>query len=72
MYIYIYTSYIYIYIYMLPFQTEDQAIFLSLVIICSLYKWKFVVCPYVYKEGNGSYPFAKGLNGLNVLGHLCQ
>jgi hypothetical protein len=38
-------------------QTENgvDAIFLSLVIICSLRKRKFVVCPVVDEETNGSY-----------------
>ncbi len=34
------------------------------VTICSLCKRKFVVCPFVFKETNGSYPFANRLNGL--------
>jgi hypothetical protein len=41
-------------------RTEAQA-----VTVCSLCKQKFVVCPFVDEETNGSYPFANGLNGLN-------
>jgi prepilin-type processing-associated H-X9-DG protein len=37
---------------------------------CSLCKWKFVVCLFVNKETNQSYPFANGLNRLNRLAHL--
>jgi hypothetical protein len=29
-------------------------------------QWKFVICPFVDEETNGSYPFAKGL------AHLCR
>jgi hypothetical protein len=32
--------------------------------------WKFVVCPFVDEEKNGSNPFVNGLNGLNGLAHL--
>ncbi len=38
--------------------------------ISSLCKWKFVVCLFVDKETNQSYPFANGLNRLNRLVHL--
>jgi hypothetical protein len=31
---------------------------------------EIVVCPFVYEETNGSYPFANGLNGLNRLVRL--
>ncbi len=31
---------------------------------------EFVVCPFVYEEPNGSYPFANRLNGLNGLNRL--
>jgi hypothetical protein len=55
---------------MLPFQqkTEAQAIFLNRFTVCSLCKKKLVVFLFVYKETNGSYLFAIGLNGLS---HLC-
>jgi hypothetical protein len=46
-------------------KTEAQVVFLKLFIICSSYKRLFV------DEGtNKSYPFAKGLNGLNRLNGL--
>jgi hypothetical protein len=32
---------------------------------------KFVVCPFIDEETNGSYPFANGLNRLYGLAHLC-
>jgi hypothetical protein len=43
-------------------KTEAQAIFLNPFSVCSLCKRKFVVCPFVYEETNGNYPFANGLN----------
>jgi hypothetical protein len=52
-------------------KAEAQVIFLNPFTVCSSCKWKFVVCPLVYEETNGSYLFAKGLNGLNGLAHLC-
>jgi hypothetical protein len=39
--------------------------------VCSSCKRKFVVCLFVDKETNGSYPFANGLDGLNGFAHLC-
>ncbi len=48
---------------------EAQTVFLNTFTICSLCKQKFVVCLFVDKETNGSYPFA---NGLNRLAHLCR
>jgi hypothetical protein len=48
---------------------EAQAIFLNSFTIYSACKWKFIVCPFVDKVTNGSYPFANGLNGL---AHLCK
>jgi hypothetical protein len=56
-------------------KTEAQAIFLNPFTVCSSYERKFVVCPVVDIERNGSYPFATGLNGinrLNGLAHLWQ
>ncbi len=50
---------------------EAQAIFLNPFTVCSSCKRKlrkFVLYPFVYKETNGSYTFA---NGLNRLAHLC-
>ncbi len=49
-------------------KTEAQTIILNLFTVCSSCKRKFVVCPFVYKETNGSYPFSNGLRGL---AHLC-
>jgi hypothetical protein len=31
---------------------------------------KFVTCPFVDEEINGSYPYANGLNGPNGIAHL--
>ncbi len=45
-------------------KTEAQAIFRNPFTGCSSYKRKFVVCPFVYEETNGSYPFANGLDGI--------
>jgi hypothetical protein len=62
--IYVYI-YIYIYMYMLPCykniirKMEAQEIFLNPFTACSLCKRKFVICLFVDKERNGSYPFAK-------------
>jgi hypothetical protein len=71
MYAYIYREidifisiYIYSYMYIcchFKWKTGDQAIFLNRCL-------SFV--PFVYKETNGSYQFAKELNGLNGLAHL--
>jgi hypothetical protein len=47
---------------------KASAVFLYLLLFCPLCEWKFVDCPFVDKETNGSYPFA---NGLNRLVHLC-
>ncbi len=38
-------------------KTEAQAIFLNPFIVSLSCKRKFVVCPFVYEETNGSYPF---------------
>jgi hypothetical protein len=61
--------YIYLYLYrnMLPFLMENESpgkIFFTLLTVCSSCKGKFVVCPFVDEETNGSYPFANKLNGL--------
>jgi hypothetical protein len=59
---------------MLPFQTKSinrsRATFFSPFTIWSFCKQKFVVCPFVDEETNGSCPFVNGLNGLNGLAHL--
>ncbi len=49
MYIYLYTN---TYLYIMPFQieTEAQAYFFSPFTVCSSYKRKFVVCPFVDEE----------------------
>jgi hypothetical protein len=50
---------------------KAQAIFLNPFTVCSSCKRKFVVCPFVDEETNGSFPFADGLNGpRNGLAHL--
>ncbi len=66
-FIYLYIMCLYAVVFNGKWKTEAQVIFLNLLTICSLCKRKFVVCPFVYKEINGSYPFAYGLNGLNRL-----
>jgi hypothetical protein len=48
----------------------SPGIFLHPFTICSSYKQKIVVGPFVDKETDGSYLFANGLNGLNGLAHL--
>jgi hypothetical protein len=40
-------------------KTEALAIFLNLFTVCS--SWKFVICPLVGEETNGSHPLANGL-----------
>ncbi len=45
-------------------KTEIQAIFLNPFTVGSSCKRKFVVCPFVDEEPNGTYLFANGLNGL--------
>ncbi len=46
-------------------QMESKAGFLYPFTVCSSCKQKFVVCLFVDRETNGSYPFANGLNRLN-------
>jgi hypothetical protein len=60
----------------LPFPTESrnpgnfpQYIYRLLIVQLEV-NWKFVVCPFVDEEKNGSNPFVNGLNGLNGLAHL--
>jgi hypothetical protein len=53
----------------IKWKTAARAIFLHPFTIYSLCQWKFVVCPFVDKLTNGTYPFANGLNGL---AHLCS
>jgi hypothetical protein len=43
---------------------NPKAIFFNLFTVCSSCKRKFVICPFVDEEKNGSYPFATKLNGL--------
>ncbi len=65
-YLQIYCIYMFFYIYIccrFKRKTEAQAIFLN-PFFCSSCKRNFVVYPFVYKETNGSYPFANGLQGL--------
>ncbi len=67
---------------MLQFQTENRKLKLrrfSLIRLPFVHcaNGSFFICPFVNKASNGSYPFAKGLNGqnrlngLNGLAHLC-
>jgi hypothetical protein len=51
-------------------KTEVQVIVLNPFTLCSLCKWKFVICPFVYIQTKGSYPFANRLSGLNGLNRL--
>ncbi len=51
-------------------ETEAQSIFLDPFTVCPSCQLKFVVCPFVYEETSGSYPFANGPNRLNGLAHL--
>ncbi len=55
---------LYIHICRFKRKTEAQAICLNPFTVCSSSERKFVICPYVYKQTNGSYLFANGLNGL--------
>jgi hypothetical protein len=48
-------------------QKSDPAFFLNPFTICSSCNRKFDLCPFIDEETNGSYPFANGLNGLNLL-----
>jgi hypothetical protein len=62
------------YLYLLLFQTEKgkqkpRQFSLSHLPFFSPCKRKLVVCLFAYEETNGSYPFEKGLNGLNGLAH---
>jgi hypothetical protein len=59
----VYTVHIYICVYGNR-KTEAQVIFLNPCTVCSSCTRKFVICPFVDEETNGSYPFANGLNGL--------
>ncbi len=55
MYTYTYTVYVYC---RFKWKTEAQAFFLNPFSVCSSYKWKFVVCPFIVEETTGIYPFA--------------
>ncbi len=48
-------------------KTEAKGIFLNPFTVCSSCKRKFVICLFVDKETNGSYPFVNGLNGFAYL-----
>ncbi len=50
-------------------KAEVQVIFRNPFTVCSLCKRRFVVCPFVNEETNGSHSFACGLNGL---AHRCK
>jgi hypothetical protein len=54
----------------IKWKTEAWEFFLNPFTICSLCKRKFVVCPLVDEETNGSYQFANVLKGLIGLAHL--
>jgi hypothetical protein len=45
---------------------EAQEIFPNPFTVCKSCKRKFVVCPFVDDETNGSYPFANGLTDLPI------
>jgi hypothetical protein len=51
-------------------KTEAQVNIHNPLTVCSSYKRKFVICPFIDKETHRSYSFANELNGLNELAHL--
>ncbi len=51
---------------------EAQVFSLNQFSIWSAYKQKFVVCPFVQEETNGSYSFTNGINGINRLNGLAD
>jgi hypothetical protein len=51
---------------------EAQAIFLNSFTVCSSCKQKFVLCPLVDEEINGSYPLQMDLMDLPNYGHREQ
>jgi hypothetical protein len=53
-------------------ENGSGTIFLHPFTVFSSCNRKFVVCPFVNEETNGSYPFANRLNGLNGLARLCS
>ncbi len=60
---------------MLPFQTENGSpgnFPKSVYRFYSSFKRKFVICPFVNEQTNGSYPSANRLSRLNVVAHLCM
>ncbi len=58
--------YLYLYLYAAVSNRKGKPRRFSLIRSrCSSCKRKFVVCPFVDKEANGSYPFANGPNGEN-------
>jgi hypothetical protein len=50
-------------------ETEAQAIFLIRLPFSHGVIGSFFACPFVNKETNGNYPFAKDLNGF---AHICE
>jgi hypothetical protein len=51
---------------------EAQVIFLYLFTICSLCKWKFIVCPLVDEETNKSYLHANSsLHAVRIIAAFC-
>jgi hypothetical protein len=46
-------------------KTVAQVIFLNPFTVCSSCKQKFVICPFIDEETNGSCPFLNRLNGLH-------
>jgi hypothetical protein len=59
-------------------KTKAKVVSLNPFTVCSSCKRKFVVCPFLNEETDGSYPFSNGLNRLNELNrlnglaHLCS
>jgi hypothetical protein len=51
-------------------EIEAQAILFNPFTVSSSCNQKFVVCPFIDEETNGSYPFTNGLNGHNGLAHI--
>jgi hypothetical protein len=52
-------------------ETEAQLIFLHRFTICSSYKWKFVIFPFVDEETNRSYPFGNRLKWTKRIKWIC-
>ncbi len=81
LFVYIYVMYMYMDMYMYIYKyiyaavsngkqkNRSPVIFLNPFTVCSSCRRKFVVCPFVYEERNGSLHLNR-LNGLNGLAHL--